>query len=156
MSERPFLQGVTSSAVAPFWGIIADRGILKRCALHGSGFTLQADPQADQEDHHHHGLHPPGTCHHVAVGGRSDPWLTFVKLCCLRLPLLQKLLDEDGRDDVATSTQRSALSVPVSFAHQTDLWPGALLASLRPVANGVIADVTSEQRRGKARLIWPE
>lgn len=27
--------------------------------------------------------------------------------------------------------------------------PGALLASLRPVASGIIADVTSEQRRGK-------
>ena len=26
---------------------------------------------------------------------------------------------------------------------------GALLASLRPVASGIIADVTSEQRRGK-------
>ena len=30
--------------------------------------------------------------------------------------------------------------------------PGALLASLRPVASGIIADVTSEQRRGKVKF----
>ena len=70
---------------------------------------LQADPQADQEEHHHHGLHPAGTCHHVAVGCRSDPWL-FVKLRCLRFSPLQRLFDQDGRDDDSTSTQWSALS----------------------------------------------
>jgi hypothetical protein len=31
--------------------------------------------------------------------------------------------------------------------------PGALLASLRPVASGIIADVTSEQRRGKVKVL---
>lgn len=31
--------------------------------------------------------------------------------------------------------------------------PGALLASLRPVASGIIADVTSEQRRGKVAML---
>eukprot|EP00438_Fugacium_kawagutii_P000926 Skav211601 [mRNA] locus=scaffold2962:88747:94237:- [translate_table: standard] len=58
--------GVTTSAVAPFWGILADRGIMKR----------------------------------------RDPELL-----------------------------------------------GALLASLRPVASGIIADVTSEQRRGKVAML---
>jgi len=90
LATMTLIQGVTSSAVAPFWGIIADRGILKRKNIIIMGCILQ---------------------------GLVTMLLSVV-------------------DQMVGMTILRALN-------------GALLASLRPVANGVIADVTSEQRRGK-------
>ncbi|CAE7466129.1 norA [Symbiodinium natans] len=90
LATMTLIQGVTSSAVAPFWGIIADRGIMKRKTIIIMGCILQ---------------------------GLVTMMLSVV-------------------DQMVGMTLLRALN-------------GALLASLRPVANGVIADVTSEQRRGK-------
>mmetsp|Transcript_46986 Transcript_46986/g.105543 ORF Transcript_46986/g.105543 Transcript_46986/m.105543 type:complete len:473 (-) Transcript_46986:130-1548(-) len=90
LATMTLIQGVTSSAVAPFWGILADRGILRR--------------------------------------------KTIIVMGCILQGLVTMLLSVV--DDFVGMTMLRALN-------------GALLASLRPVANGVIADVTSEQRRGK-------
>mmetsp|Transcript_11572 Transcript_11572/g.21943 ORF Transcript_11572/g.21943 Transcript_11572/m.21943 type:complete len:554 (-) Transcript_11572:42-1703(-) len=90
LATMTLIQGVTSSAVAPFWGILADRGILQRKTIIITGCVLQ---------------------------GLVTMLLSVV-------------------DQMIGMTLLRALN-------------GALLASLRPVANGVIADVTSEQRRGK-------
>ncbi|CAK9011511.1 unnamed protein product [Durusdinium trenchii] len=90
LATMTLIQGVTTSAVAPFWGILADRGIMKR--------------------------------KHIIVMG------------CVLQGLVTMLLSVI--DQMVGMTLLRALN-------------GALLASLRPVASGIIADVTSEQRRGK-------
>lgn len=90
LATMTLIQGVTTSAVAPFWGILADRGIMKR--------------------------------KHIIVMG------------CVLQGLVTMLLSVI--DSMVGMTMLRALN-------------GALLASLRPVASGIIADVTSEQRRGK-------
>mmetsp|Transcript_18304 Transcript_18304/g.51774 ORF Transcript_18304/g.51774 Transcript_18304/m.51774 type:complete len:527 (+) Transcript_18304:69-1649(+) len=83
-------QGVCINVAAPLWGILADRGVLRRKTI-------------------------------LAVGSLGQGAAT------------------------------------VGLAFHTSLWPmiavraviGALLASLRPISNGIIADATSERRRGK-------
>ncbi|CAJ1339195.1 unnamed protein product [Effrenium voratum] len=90
LATMTLIQGVTTAAVAPLWGIIADRGVMKRKNIIVMGCVLQ-------------GL----------------------------VTMLLSVIDQ-----MVGMTLLRALN-------------GAMLASLRPVANGVIADVTSEQRRGK-------
>jgi len=90
LATMTLIQGVTTSAVAPFWGILADRGIMKRKQIIVMGCVLQG-------------------------------------LVTMLLSVI---------DSMVGMTLLRALN-------------GALLASLRPVASGIIADVTSEQRRGK-------
>eukprot|EP00933_Yihiella_yeosuensis_P050159 TRINITY_DN47922_c0_g1_i1.p1 TRINITY_DN47922_c0_g1~~TRINITY_DN47922_c0_g1_i1.p1 ORF type:complete len:585 (+),score=104.75 TRINITY_DN47922_c0_g1_i1:78-1832(+) len=90
LATMSLIQGVTGSVVSPFWGIMADRGIMQRKTIIISGCILQG--------------------------------LVTMILACV--------------DDFILMTLLRALN-------------GVFLASLRPIANGVIADVTSETRRGK-------
>jgi len=90
LATMSLVQGVTGSAVAPFWGIVADRGIMKRKNIITFGCVMQ---------------------------GLVTMALAFI-------------------DDFLLMTCLRALN-------------GVFLASLRPVASGIIADVTSESRRGK-------
>lgn len=90
LATMTLVQAVTASLVAPFWGILADRGIMRRKSIIVMGCVLQG--------------------------------LVTISLAAV--------------DQMLWMTLLRALN-------------GALLASLRPVANGILADVTSETRRGK-------
>lgn len=90
LATMTLVQGVFGCLSAPFWGIVADRGLMQRKNIIIMGCVLQ---------------------------GIVTMLLAFV-------------------DQFYTMTSLRALN-------------GILLASLRPVANGVIADVTAETNRGK-------
>lgn len=91
LATMTLFQALCQAAAAPFWGVLADRGILTRKTI-------------------------------LVFGSVSQGVVTGILAGVDRL-------------------------VPMILLRSLN---GALLASLRPVCNGVLADVTSEARRGKA------
>eukprot|EP00928_Gymnodinium_smaydae_P058000 TRINITY_DN4120_c0_g5_i1.p1 TRINITY_DN4120_c0_g5~~TRINITY_DN4120_c0_g5_i1.p1 ORF type:complete len:491 (+),score=60.28 TRINITY_DN4120_c0_g5_i1:166-1638(+) len=85
------LQALSMAALAPFWGVLADRRVMQRKTI-------------------------------IILGAVAQGFLTIALSTVEHLPLMAFL---------------RALN-------------GGMLASLRPVANGIVADVASESQRGKA------